>query len=102
MESKFGNISKKELIFYGIYFVHLLFTCWPGLFFGNSAHPFILGFPFFIIYQWVLAIVIVVVFIIQYFKDDRDGEMDFDVEPGRDYLKVMEEMKEELKMELNH
>ena len=94
MKKKTGGISLKEVIFYGFYFVHLLFMCWPGLFFGNSIHPFILGLPFFIFYQYAAVFIIVVVFIVHYYMDHRDGEMEFEVEPGADYLKSEKKAKD--------
>lgn len=85
-KKKLGNISTKECIFYGFYFIMLLIECWPGLFMGNSATPFILGAPFFIAYQMICVIITCIVFVVQYFLDNKDGDLDFEIDPNHDYL----------------
>jgi len=95
-KEKLGNISTKEIIFYGIYLLLLLLECWPGLFMGNSATPFILGLPFFIMYQYAAVFITTGIFIAQYIKDDKDGELDLDVDPTYNYLKDINEFANDL------
>lgn len=92
VKKKIGGISKKEAFFYLIYFVLLLFECWPGLFLGNRATPFVFGLPFFLFYQYIFVFVTVAFFIVQYVLDNKDGELDFQVDPDHDYLKDAAEL----------
>jgi hypothetical protein len=90
MAKQYGHISRKELIFFGIYIFMLLLECWPGLFVGNRAEPFILGMPFFLVYQFIAVVVTVGFFVIHYILDHRSGELDYEVDPNYDYMKDKE------------
>ncbi len=93
-KKKYGNISKKELIFFAVQIFILLLSCWPGLFWGNIAKT-VLGIPYFLVYVFALTVISDVVLIIQYFVDVKDGEVDFEVDPDHDYLQNLDLLKQD-------
>lgn len=66
-----------------LYFTALsLLTCAPGLFdMTNHIEPWVLGLPFSMFWQFLMAFMFCVGFFAWYRLDDKSGELDLDIEP---------------------
>ncbi len=65
----------------------LFISCWPGVFdLSNHIFPLIFGVPFCYMWQIFLAYVTVVLIIINFFVDKKNGDHDFELDEDYDYL----------------